>query len=92
MLTKTKIALGSVLVLGLASAAVAQQAPTDPRSSPRVFAQPAPYADYDSPSADIVVRPGFDSLSGNVIRERDDFTGYSPRSRSDRYSDTPGNQ
>jgi hypothetical protein len=90
MLTKTKIALSSVLVLGLASAAVAQQAPTDPRANASVYTQP--YADFDGSDPDAVARPGLNGRSGNVVRERDDFTGFSPRTRGDRYSDTPGNQ
>lgn len=90
MLTKTKIALSSVLVLGLASAAVAQQAPVDPRASPPVYAQP--YADFDGSGGNTMGRPGLVGRSGNAVRERDDFTGFSPRTRSDRYADTPGNQ
>jgi hypothetical protein len=92
MLTRTKIALGAALFAGFATAASAQQVTVEPFGGPTVYADPAPYGGYydDEPSVGIAVAPG--ARSRNIVRERDDFTGIAPRSRSDRYSDTPGNQ
>ena len=86
MLTKTKIALSSALIVGFASAAVAQQSSIDARVAPRVYVSPAPYLYYGVPGVGVVFAPSYDRLQ-NVDRARDDFTGYSPRN----YSDTPGN-
>ena len=88
MLTKTKIALSSLLIFGFASAASAQQVVVEPFAGSRSFADTAPFADDD----DVVVAPRFGERSGIVVRERDDFTGFAPRSRGSRYSDMPGNQ
>jgi len=92
MLTKTKIALSSMLIFGFASAASAQQIVVEPFAGSNGYTDTAPYADsYDEPGVGVTVAPGT-TRSRNVVRERDDFTGSAPRSRGSRYSDMPGNQ